>query len=171
MRSRCACDADFHSADQRSRRNRLAHGTRRTASRLPSWCPNDAGRTAGATCDSAGSGVRRPLEAVGCPCLIVSGHVDRGGQATDLGIMYLERRGTPARPDEHSKLSAFECFGVAHYGTVGAMPLLDVTDVVEQFILALRREGCAQSTLNKYITVTKALFTWAAKKRLRGRGA
>ena len=69
------------------------------------------------------------------------------------------------RADERSKLTLLENFAVEHYGTVGAMPLPTITeDVLEQFIVAITRQGFAQSTLNKYITVTKALFTWATKK-------
>jgi integrase len=80
--------------------------------------------------------------------------------------IYFERRRRPERSDERSKLAVLERFAIDRFGTVGAMPLAAITeDVLEQFVVALKRDGFAQSTLNKYITVTKALFAWATKKK------
>ena len=81
-----------------------------------------------------------------------------------FGEKYFERRGKPATKNDTAcfgRLKAFQINGAPF----GDKPIAAITeDDVELFFAALRAEGLAASTRNKYIQLVKALFRWATKK-------
>jgi integrase len=81
-----------------------------------------------------------------------------------FGEKYFERRGKPATKNDTAcfgRLKAFQINGTPF----GDKALSVITeDDVEVFLAALRAEGLAASTRNKYIQLVKALFRWATKK-------
>ena len=83
-----------------------------------------------------------------------------------FGETYVERVGKPVSANHQScfrRLVAFTAPGAAI--TYGARTLGDFTvDDLEVFFAALRAQGFAESTRNKYAQMVKALFRWATKK-------
>jgi integrase len=83
-----------------------------------------------------------------------------------FGALYAERLGKPVSANHHACVRRF-CAFVAPGATMpyGAVPVTAMTeDAIEVFFASLRTSGAAESTINKYIQMTKALFRWATKK-------
>jgi integrase len=77
---------------------------------------------------------------------------------------YLERSAKPVSENDRGCLRRFSAF-VVDGRPLGETALVIFTeDTIEAFFAALRTEGRAASTRNKYVQAIKAMFRWAAKK-------
>ncbi len=83
-----------------------------------------------------------------------------------FGVTYAERLGKPVSANHQACFKQFAAFVAPNTtATYGSLALAAFTeDDIETFFASLRARGFAQSTINKYVQMTKALFRWATRK-------
>jgi integrase len=85
---------------------------------------------------------------------------------TRFGATYLTRRGKPATGDHQSNMRRLMAFELPGAGPLGEKALGAITeDDIEAFFAHLQAQGRASSTRNKYVTLVKAMFRWAVRKK------
>jgi integrase len=79
-------------------------------------------------------------------------------------VKYLERRDPPVPANDRGCLNRFAAFEIDGQA-LGASPLTAFTeDTIEAVFAALRKQGLAASTRNKYVQAVTAMFKWATRK-------
>jgi len=79
-------------------------------------------------------------------------------------VKYVERRDPPVPANDRGCLNRFAAFEIDGQ-PLGASALTAFTeDTIEAVLAALRKQGLAASTRNKYVQAIRAMFKWATRK-------